>query len=167
MRWHKAIALTSVCFSYWVLLAGENISVSAALPPNNATAFQYFSAAVASLSQPSVPAPAPVPAPVVVPPTPPGVFLTRGPWVAGALYIVVPPGPLAPIAEEQYATEDDAPGWYTITKGRYVGVTLSNALALASVVGISAGSMKKYKTQVLALAAFNEMLGYHLVSVII
>ncbi|KAJ7165257.1 hypothetical protein C8R46DRAFT_1220388 [Mycena filopes] len=72
---------------------------------------------------------------------------------------------LAAVAEEEYATEDNAPGWYAITKGHYVGVTLSNPLALVAVVGISTGSMKKYKMQVHALRAFNKLLQYNLVSV--
>ncbi|KAJ7435120.1 hypothetical protein B0H11DRAFT_2257619 [Mycena galericulata] len=81
--------------------------------------------------------------------------MARG-W-RGGFYVVIPPAPLLPIAE---------PIWYCITKGRYVGVTLNNALALAAVVGVSGGNMKGYKTQALALAAFNELLQYHMVAVI-
>ncbi|KAJ7721103.1 hypothetical protein B0H16DRAFT_1474043 [Mycena metata] len=98
----------------------EHSSVPAALPDNSA-AFQYFSAVVASLSQPS-PSQAPAPAVTVAgaTPSPPGVFSLEAPRL-----------------------------------GRYVGVTI---MALNATTGISAGSMKKYKLQALAIAAFNEML---------
>ncbi|KAJ7704199.1 hypothetical protein B0H16DRAFT_1482688 [Mycena metata] len=115
---------------------------------------------------PATPAQAPAPTVIVAsaPPSPPGVFLTRGPWVAGALYVVVPTAPLLGIAEE--ALDDDVPAWYAIIRGRYVGVTLSNALALNATTGVSAGSMRKYKTQALAVAAFNEMLQYRLAALL-
>ncbi|KAJ7481402.1 hypothetical protein B0H11DRAFT_2232888 [Mycena galericulata] len=89
------------------------------------------------LHRPQSRAPAPA-APVVAAPAPAG-FLTQGPWVAGRLYVVVPSSSLLPIAEAPPANEDDAPTWYCITKGRYVGVTLSNSLAVASIVNISGG----------------------------
>ncbi|KAJ7487165.1 hypothetical protein FB451DRAFT_1392011 [Mycena latifolia] len=90
-------------------------------------------------------------------------FLTRGPWVVGGLYLVVPTGPLALIPEQEPAEEQF---WYSITRGRYVGVTLSHSLALAAVSGVSRSSMKSYKTEVAAAAAFNEMLSYNLVAVL-
>ncbi|KAJ7454348.1 hypothetical protein B0H11DRAFT_2245004 [Mycena galericulata] len=155
---------------------------------NATAAFRFFSAALAALNlgsqataaSPAAPAVSPViaapavpvaPAPAVQTPLAPAVssaprFLTRGPWVAGSLYHVVPTGPLMPIAEE---ASDDAeePVWYCITKGRHVGVTLSNALAAAAVVSLPGGGhMKRHKTQALAVAAFNEMLGYNMVSVV-
>jgi hypothetical protein len=43
---------------------------------------------------------------------------------------------------------------------------MNNALAMAAVVGVSRSAMKSYKTQALALAAFNEMLTYNLVQVL-
>ncbi|KAJ7469738.1 hypothetical protein B0H11DRAFT_2238183 [Mycena galericulata] len=167
-------------------------SVPAAVSPGqssdaNVAALQLLSAAMASLTQTSKPAaapapaaePAPVPVAAAVTSTPapdppaapaptapaPGGFLTRGPWISGSLFVVVPQGPMLPVAEDPVVDAAEGPYWYAITKGRYVGVTLSNALALASVTGISGGSMKAYKTQALALAAFNEMLQYHMVAV--
>ncbi|KAJ7097099.1 hypothetical protein B0H15DRAFT_797819 [Mycena belliarum] len=147
---------------------------------------QFPTAAPGAESNPSVPA-APSPAPVVAAPAPsviaapapsvvaapaPSVvsvssplgFHTAGPWVAGSLYLVVPTGPLLPIAED--ATGEETPAWYCITRGHYVGVTLSNPLALAAVSGVGSSSMKGYKTQALALAAFNQMLSFQMVVVI-
>jgi hypothetical protein len=92
---------------------------------------------------------------------PGSTFRTHGPWVAGVLYQVVPGGPLAPIAEENETSGD----WYCIHKGLYVGVTLSHALATNAVVGVSNSGMKGYKTQVAALAAFNELLGYNMIRI--
>ncbi|KAJ7652315.1 hypothetical protein B0H17DRAFT_1214980 [Mycena rosella] len=90
-------------------------------------------------------------------------FQTRGPWVAGALYQVVPTAPLTLIAE---ADGDDDPLWYCITRGAYVGVTVNNALALGAVSGVSHSAMKSYWAQSLAVAAFNELLRYNLVAVV-
>ncbi|KAJ7156553.1 hypothetical protein C8R43DRAFT_1125748 [Mycena crocata] len=108
--------------------------------------------------QDAAPAPVPLPAPVG--------FMSTGPWVAGNLYLVVPTSPLLQLAEPEY-TVDEGPTWYCITKGKYIGLTLSNALALSAVVGVSGGNMKGYKTQAAALAAFNEMRGYGLVAVVV
>ncbi|KAJ7080883.1 hypothetical protein C8R43DRAFT_1143054 [Mycena crocata] len=109
-------------------------------------------------------APAPVlPAPSVTP-TPTG-FFTSGPWIAGNLYLVVPTGPLLPIGPLE-DTDVEGPVWYCITKGRYVGITLSNALALSAVVGVRHCCMKSYKTQALALAAFNELRPYGMVNIL-
>ncbi|KAJ7886985.1 hypothetical protein B0H13DRAFT_2342626 [Mycena leptocephala] len=158
-----------------------------AFPPNSDPAaianFQNMWAAMTALSQGQVlpPAPAPVFAapvqtatpevptavPVVQNPVPPAHvgFHTRGPWVAGALYTVVPTAPLMPIAEDEH-TGGDAPSWYAITRGLYVGITLSNALAVNAVVGVRGSGMKGYTTQASALAAFNELLAYNMVAVI-
>ncbi|KAJ7825681.1 hypothetical protein B0H13DRAFT_1918550 [Mycena leptocephala] len=158
-----------------------------AFPPNTDPAaianFQNLWAAMTALSQGQAPAPAPAPAlaapvqtaappvpttaPVVQSPAPaaPVGFRTRGPWVAGALYTVVPTAPLMPIAEDEHVGEDASP-WYAITRGLYVGVTLSNALAVNAVVGVRGSGMKGYATQALALAAFNELLAYNMVAVI-
>jgi hypothetical protein len=121
-----------------------------------------FSTAPLSTSFPSPSVVTSVPAPVIQLPAPPG-FHTRGPWVAGALYKVVPAAALAAVAEP--ATEDDDPLWYCITSGSYVGVTQSHALAVAAVSGVSRSAMKSYKSQTLALAAFNDMLRLHMVVV--
>ncbi|KAJ7836465.1 hypothetical protein B0H14DRAFT_2589682 [Mycena olivaceomarginata] len=74
-------------------------------------------------------------------------------------------GPLVAIAEPPVA-EGEEPLWYCVTRGKHVGLTINNALAMAAVVGVSRSSMKSYKTQALALAAFNEMLTYNLVQVL-
>ncbi|KAJ7780804.1 hypothetical protein DFH07DRAFT_765293 [Mycena maculata] len=102
------------------------------------------------------------------PPSPPprAGFQTRGPWIAGNLYIVVPTSHLLPIAKDPVAEGEDSPLWYAITKGRYIGVTLSNPLALASVVGASGSHMRAYKTQSQALDVFNESLDYRMLAVI-
>ena len=103
-----------------------------------------------------------VPTPAVpLAPAPIG-FLTQGPWIVGSLYVVVPSGPLLPIVEDHVVD----PVWYCITRGHYVGITLSNALGLAAVSGVSGGALKGYNTQALAVAAFNEMLQYGMVAVI-
>lgn len=88
---------------------------------------------------------------------------TLGPWVAGPVYHVVPPNPLVGVAQGE--NESDGP-WYCITRGQHVGVTLSNALAVAAISGISRGMMNKHKTQAQAVAAFNEALEYNLVGIV-
>ncbi|KAJ7666205.1 hypothetical protein DFH06DRAFT_1127333 [Mycena polygramma] len=93
-------------------------------------------------------------------------FHTKGPWVAGNLYVVVPTGDLLPITEEEVPAGETGPNWYCITKGHYVGVTPSNPLALNATLGVSGSAMKGYGTQALALAAFNQLLGYRMVAVI-
>ncbi|KAK6969084.1 hypothetical protein R3P38DRAFT_2814966 [Favolaschia claudopus] len=64
---------------------------------------------------------------------PPNTFRTTAPWVVGFLYLVVPAEHLTAIAEQpQSVSEEEAPLWYCITKGKYVGVTLNHPLALAA-----------------------------------
>jgi hypothetical protein len=65
-----------------------------------------------------------------------------------------------PIVEDEHIDEDTSP-WYAITRGLYVGITLSNALAINAVVGICSSRMKGYATQ-----AFNELLANNMVAVI-
>ncbi|KAJ7881949.1 hypothetical protein B0H13DRAFT_2344882 [Mycena leptocephala] len=65
-------------------------------------------------------------------------------------------------------------GWHALQSrsyrplvaGLYVGITLNNALALGAVSGVSRSTMKSFKSQVLALASFNELLGYGMVAVL-
>ncbi|KAJ7790914.1 hypothetical protein B0H14DRAFT_3501155 [Mycena olivaceomarginata] len=92
-------------------------------------------------------------------------FQTRGPWVAGVLFLVVPTGPLTHIPEDP-VPEGFEPLWYCITRGKHIGVTIHNSLAMAAVVGVSRSSMKSYKAQALAVTAFNEMLQFNLVQVL-
>ncbi|KAJ6468696.1 hypothetical protein C8R47DRAFT_1078275 [Mycena vitilis] len=155
-------------------------SVPVAAPPNpqpNVVAMQNMWAAMTALSQsqappapvhaPVTPAASPAPTPAPAPAPAPAGFHTTGPWVAGALYVVVPAAPLMPIVETNIVPDgEEGPKWYAITRGHYIGVTLSNPLALNAVVGVSYSAMKGYKTQALALAAFNEMLRYNLVAVV-
>ncbi|KAJ7758929.1 hypothetical protein DFH07DRAFT_772276 [Mycena maculata] len=93
-------------------------------------------------------------------------FHTSGPWVAGNLYVVIPTAPLLPIPEDPIPDDQEAPLWYAITRGRYIGVTLNNGLAINAVVGVRANNMKSYKTQALAISAFNEALHYRSAAVI-
>ncbi|KAJ6544603.1 hypothetical protein DFH09DRAFT_1321806 [Mycena vulgaris] len=119
-------------------------------------------------SQAALPALAASPAPAVAAgstATPAVGFLTRGPWVVGSLYQVVPTGPLIAIAEEATVVDEDR-YWYCITRGRYVGVTLAHTLAVGAVSGVSRGSMKAYKTQALAVAAFNDMFAYNMIAIL-
>ncbi|KAJ7441678.1 hypothetical protein B0H11DRAFT_1749663, partial [Mycena galericulata] len=64
------------------------------------------------------------------------------------------------------AENQETPLWYAVTKGRYVGVHLNHPMALNAVVGVSGNAMKSYKTQALALTAFNEMLDFGMVAVL-
>ncbi|KAJ7747898.1 hypothetical protein DFH07DRAFT_962317 [Mycena maculata] len=81
------------------------------------------------------------------------------------LYLVVPTAPLMIVHEDPVADGADGPLWYCITKGTYVGVHTSHALALTAVQGVGSSAMKSYKTQALAVAAFNEMLAYRMVAI--
>ncbi|KAJ7884912.1 hypothetical protein B0H13DRAFT_2343483 [Mycena leptocephala] len=108
--------------------------------PAQVAALQSMWAAMNSLAQAQAPQPPlpclPRPPPrlkfLPLPPTASAGFRTRGPWVVGALYHVVPSGPLMPIAEDDTSERM----WYCISRGLYVGITLSNPLALAAVVGV-------------------------------
>ncbi|KAK7008538.1 hypothetical protein R3P38DRAFT_3210865 [Favolaschia claudopus] len=93
------------------------------------------------------------------PPVPAAVspFQSHGPWIAGIMYEVVPAQPLGAVPEEWSFTTRV---WYCITKGKYVGVTRNNSLALGAVVGVSGGTMRSFKTQALALQSFNEALRF-------
>ncbi|KAJ7115516.1 hypothetical protein C8R43DRAFT_1138141 [Mycena crocata] len=82
-----------------------------------------------------------------------------GPWTVGVVYSVVPPSHILPVSH------DNGELWYGILKGKYVGVTQNHPLALQAVVGISHNSMKAYKSQALAVSAFNDALDDGLVEV--
>jgi hypothetical protein len=72
-----------------------------------------------------------------------------------------PPQPLASIP----VPAGDEELWYCILKGKFVGVTQNHPLAVDAVLGVSNNSMRSYKTQVLALAAFNNALAGTIVEV--
>jgi hypothetical protein len=55
--------------------------------------------------------------------------------------------------------------WYAITHSLYVGITLSNPLALVAVLGVSGSAMKGHKMQAKALAVINELLAFNMVRV--
>ncbi|KAJ7173033.1 hypothetical protein C8R43DRAFT_944075 [Mycena crocata] len=159
---------------------------------NTVAAIQLLTAAVASLAQaqvslshqsasPLAPAsvvdspaeasssPVPVPATITPPassvpvsPAAPALFHTHGPWVVKNLYIVVPTSPMMAIVED----DEEGKLWYAITRGRFVGITLSSALATNSTTRVPAGTQKSFKTQAGAVAAFNELLGFNMVSVV-
>ncbi|KAK7019609.1 hypothetical protein R3P38DRAFT_3199259 [Favolaschia claudopus] len=109
----------------------------------------------------TVPPPPPPPAPAA--PAAPTGFRNHGPWVADALYLVVPAQHLQAVPE---AFSFEVVLWYCITRGKWVGVTRSNSLALGAVVGVSGSHMKSYKTQALALAAFNQSLNFRDVAIL-
>ncbi|KAJ7893225.1 hypothetical protein B0H13DRAFT_2339813 [Mycena leptocephala] len=73
---------------------------------------------------------------------------TCAPWVAGRMFSVVPSSPLVGTGE----TDET---WYTITKGRFVGVTSVHALDQAAIIRVSGAAHKGYTTQAAALRAFN------------
>ncbi|KAJ7860811.1 hypothetical protein B0H14DRAFT_2576383 [Mycena olivaceomarginata] len=137
--------------------------------PNTVAALQSLANAMASLSQASqaqaAPQAAPTPtiAPVVTVPAAAAVpaptsagFRTHGPWIAAS----------SPHRGSPSTTARTFLTGTALPKANMSVSPLSNALALAAVVGVSGSQMKAYKTQVLALEAFNEMLDYRLVSVV-
>ncbi|KAJ7675301.1 hypothetical protein B0H17DRAFT_1207810 [Mycena rosella] len=141
-----------------------------------ATALEPLSAALASFQRATDPAGASVAAPAAAPVAPIAPVAARSCGASVRFQLLRPldrrpslrrrpTGPLLPVAVAPTPTED-APLWYAITRGHYVGVTLSNALALGAVSGVSSSSMKSYRSQMLAVAAFNEMLQYCMVVVI-
>ncbi|KAJ7826543.1 hypothetical protein B0H13DRAFT_2374342 [Mycena leptocephala] len=71
-----------------------------------------------------------------------------GPWVAGRMFSVVPPSPLA-------ATGETNDTWYAITRGRFVGVTNIHALNQAAIIRVSGAAHRGYTTQAAAVRAFN------------
>ncbi|KAK7018522.1 hypothetical protein R3P38DRAFT_3200900 [Favolaschia claudopus] len=123
-------------------------------------------------SPPPAPAPAPAPAPKAketkepaAPPAPkdktagfpaPLVKLLRGtdgPFSANEIFSVVPGSSLQSIPEDPVAAE-----WYTVFRGRFVGVFDQYALADFAVAGVGQGARKQYNTQAEALEAFNKAL---------
>ncbi|KAJ7702596.1 hypothetical protein B0H16DRAFT_1483148 [Mycena metata] len=77
----------------------------------------------------------------------------EGPFLVNEVFSVTPPEPLGPIEEEI-----EAPEWYAITRGRFVGVVDQYALSAVAISGVAHGARKAYTTQHLALAAFNQAL---------
>ncbi|KAJ7168775.1 hypothetical protein C8R46DRAFT_1033946 [Mycena filopes] len=78
-----------------------------------------------------------------------------GPWIAGALYGVVPTGPLTPIP-------DNGERWYAITKGLYIGITNSVNIADGAVTRVSEALRTGFPSQLDALNAFNQALALNI-----
>ncbi|KAJ7038542.1 hypothetical protein C8F04DRAFT_1179560 [Mycena alexandri] len=74
-----------------------------------------------------------------------------GPWIAGAVYGVVPGGPLTMIP-------DNGERWYAIARGRYLSVTNSATIADGAVTRVSHGLRISYNSQQDAVNAFNQAL---------
>ncbi|KAJ7440411.1 hypothetical protein B0H11DRAFT_2253031 [Mycena galericulata] len=118
-----------------------------------ATASQAPAPAVAPAATPVAPAPV---APASVSPFGPGGGIRMtGPWIAGEIYGVVPTGPIT-------AVPDNSEKWFAITKGRYVGVTNSAAIADGAVSRVSHSLRAGYTTQTEALEAFNSVLALNI-----
>ncbi|KAJ7116754.1 hypothetical protein C8R46DRAFT_1239369 [Mycena filopes] len=78
-----------------------------------------------------------------------------GPWIARALYGVVPTGPLTPIS-------NNGKHWFAITKGLYIGVTNSVSIADSAVTRISHALCTGFNSQQDALDAFNQALAFNI-----
>ncbi|KAJ7796344.1 hypothetical protein B0H14DRAFT_3494899 [Mycena olivaceomarginata] len=89
------------------------------------------------------------------------VGLTGGASASSPPPSYVNPLPLASIP----VPAGDEELWYCILKGKFVGVTQNHPLAIDTVLGVSNNSMRSYKTQALALAAFNSALTLSIVEV--
>ncbi|KAK6974472.1 hypothetical protein R3P38DRAFT_2811851 [Favolaschia claudopus] len=76
-----------------------------------------------------------------------------------AAHLAAIPDPPRVEGEETY--------WYCITQGRFVGVTVTHAVALAATRGVSGGTMKAHRSQVAALEAFNVALDYRMITVVV
>ncbi|KAJ7436457.1 hypothetical protein B0H11DRAFT_2256162 [Mycena galericulata] len=149
----------------------------AATPEQRAAAVAYLAtlvnpgvpvspAAPTSLAAPSHAVPTPVapappgatPAPVSPSPLEDPASEVASTWFAGELYKEVPTAPLLP-------GHDHGGGWYGVIRGRAVGLTLNNALAVNAVLGVSNHSMKSFKTLTQALDVFNHALRIGLVEI--
>ncbi|KAJ7043429.1 hypothetical protein C8F04DRAFT_1250857 [Mycena alexandri] len=76
-----------------------------------------------------------------------------GPFLANEVFSATPSQPLEVIEEEV-----DAPEWYAITRGRFVGVVDQYTLSAVAISGVAHAARKAYTTQHLAVAAFNQAL---------
>ncbi|KAJ7038824.1 hypothetical protein C8F04DRAFT_1255746 [Mycena alexandri] len=107
---------------------------------------------------------APAPAAPAAPAPPLGsaaasLIRSTGPWAAGYLYGVVPPGPLSSVP-------DNGGKWFAITRGTYVGLTQNSAISLSAVTGVSTALTGKFSNQTDALNHFNGALASHSVAVL-
>ncbi|KAJ7051196.1 hypothetical protein C8F01DRAFT_1091768 [Mycena amicta] len=132
------------------LAALADIVTAQALADSAATNHTDLIASTQVQAQSDVPAQSYLPSAI-----PTTIFQTGGPWVVGNLYHVVPGGPLQPASGAGVATESR---WYSITKGRFVGITPLNELALEAVSGVRENRMVLFSSQAEALAQFNTVL---------
>ncbi|KAJ7020551.1 hypothetical protein C8F04DRAFT_1274945 [Mycena alexandri] len=85
---------------------------------------------------------------------------TIAPWTAGILYGVVPDLHL-----HDFTVQDDGRPWYSIVRGRSVGITQDHSLASRAVLGVSNNGWRSHKTLAGALNEFNHALDLNLVEV--
>ncbi|KAJ7873902.1 hypothetical protein B0H14DRAFT_3438113 [Mycena olivaceomarginata] len=88
-------------------------------------------------------------------------FHSAAPWLAGRLYTVVPPAPLGPSPALDHTDK-----WFTITRGRYVGLTTNSAISLNAVTGVPGGLSEKLATQAEALQHFNDALAANAIAIL-
>ncbi|KAJ7254768.1 hypothetical protein C8J57DRAFT_1518395 [Mycena rebaudengoi] len=150
-----AIALLSAALTRLTTSTPSVTDVPASSPAGTAVGMGAAEARDATATPMAVATPAPAAAANTTP-----TLQTSGPWVVEGLYLVVPTGPLTVVIDD-----GEEHLWYCITKGRYVGVTTVNALAIGAVSGVSSGSMISHKTQALAMASFNSLLSFGLVEI--
>ncbi|KAJ7869812.1 hypothetical protein B0H13DRAFT_1896494 [Mycena leptocephala] len=145
-------ALSSASMCQMANAVGSVIAAAAAV---HEAQDQVFSAVRAVVNQ------APVPAVVAANSGSGGGSFLRGtgPWIAGTLYSVVPLAPLA-------AVQDNGDKWFSITRGKYVGLTKNAAISLNAITGVSTGLSEKHSSQADALDNFNMALATGAVSVI-
>ncbi|KAJ7840363.1 hypothetical protein B0H13DRAFT_1910767 [Mycena leptocephala] len=144
--------------------ASAAVTASLGMPQGMFHAAQAASAAHSAVtSAPGIPqASPPVPPPQPTAPTgsaAPGFFQTTGPWIAGNLYTVIPSAPLSPVA-------DHGEKWFSVTRGKYVGLTKNSAISLNAVTGVSTGLMEKFSTQTDAINNFNAALHSGVVAIL-
>ncbi|KAJ7430884.1 hypothetical protein B0H11DRAFT_2262785 [Mycena galericulata] len=150
------VAQTPVSDMYSVLLEA-NVAAQAVAD----AAADVQSAASALLGAAPAPAPAAA-APAAPAPAAPlvgSLIRNSGPWIAGQIFNVVPPQPLA-------AIPDNGERWYAITRGKYVGLTKSSAVSINAVSGVPGSLTEKLSNQSDAIALFNQALAQNVVAVI-
>ncbi|KAJ7710033.1 hypothetical protein B0H17DRAFT_1191151 [Mycena rosella] len=84
-----------------------------------------------------------------------------GPFLANEVFSITSTQALAAIDEPV-----PAPEWYTITRGRFVGVVGQFALSAVAISGVAHSARKAYMLQSLALNAFNQALTWGGVQVV-
>ncbi|KAK7023737.1 hypothetical protein R3P38DRAFT_3534384 [Favolaschia claudopus] len=154
----------------------------AGLPPNVCIVIPITSVLPTAAMPAALPAPPPPPTkkdkevaakepPKAVTPPAPGAGLpaplvphlrTEGPYQANEVFVVAPAECLAAVEEEERAPE-----WYSITRGRFVGVVDQHALSELAISGVAGAARKAYESQAQALAAFNKALAWGIVQVVV